>query len=309
MTSRAGGGPAAGRAFQKTLAGRAACRGVGVHSGAEVEMALSPAPADTGLRILRTDAAAGTGEIPADLAHVVDHRLSTSLGNRHGVTVATVEHLMAAFSGCAVDNAVVEVSGPEIPVMDGSAAPFVEMIRAAGIRVQDAPRRAIRVLEPVAVDDGAAAISLAPAESFGIEFTIDFAASAIGRQTLSIELVNGAFAEDIAAARTFGLVGDVGRRRAEGRGRGGSLDNAIVVDGPRVLNPDGLRFPDEFVRHKILDCIGDLYLAGAPIIGRVAAHRSGHAANHDLLRALFADPARWAWDDASPESDRIPARP
>jgi len=282
---------------QTALARPAECRGVGLHSGAQIQMTLRPAAADSGVRFVRTDVPAGTGEIRAGLSQVIDNRLSTMLGNRHGVSVSTIEHLMAAFAGCGVDNVSVELDGPEVPVMDGSAAPFVRLIERAEIAIQDAPRRAIKVLKPVAVGDGTSMITLAPAETFSIDFSIDFAAPAIGHQALSVELVNGTFAEHIAAARTFGFAEDVERLRAAGLARGGSLDNAIVIDGARILNRDGLRFEDEFVRHKILDCIGDLYLAEAPIIARVTARRSGHATNHDLLRALFADPQAWTYCD------------
>lgn len=283
---------------QTTLAGPAGCRGVGLHSGAAIEMTLRPAATGSGVHLLRTDVPAGTGEIKAELSQVVDDRLSTMLGNRHGVSVSTVEHLMAALAGCGVDNVVVEVDGPEIPVMDGSAAPFVRLIQKAGIVAQDAPRRAIKVLKPIMVGDGTSMIGLAPAEALSIEFSIDFEAPAIGHQALSVDMVNGTFTDCIAAARTFGFAEEVDRLRAAGLARGGSLDNAIVIDGARILNQGGLRFQDEFVRHKILDCLGDLYLAGAPIIARVTACRSGHAANHDLLRALFADPEAWIYCDA-----------
>ncbi len=296
----AAGGERGCGALQRTIARPVECRGVGIHTGVEARLVLRPAPAGAGLRILRTDVAPGRGEIPADIDHVVCGQLATTVANIHGTSVATVEHLMAAMYGCAVDNAVIEVDGPEIPAMDGSAGPFVKMIEEAGVRDQDAPRRAIRVLSPVVVGDGAVEISLAPADSLVIEFAIGFQAPAIGRQSLAVELVNGAFADDLASARTFGLREDIDRLRASGRGLGGSFENVVVVDGMRVLNPGGLRFADEFVRHKIVDCIGDLGLAGAPILGRVVARRSGHAANHSLLRALFARPDAWTYVDAAP---------
>ena len=285
------------RAIQATVERPVQCRGVGLHSGVAVAMSLRPAPPDSGIRVRRTDVAPETGEIPARLAHVVNARLSTVIGNRHGVTVATVEHLMAALAGMGVDNAVVALDGPEIPAMDGSATPFVELIERAGIRDQGTPRRAIRVRKPLSVDNGESSISMMPADAFSIEFQIEFDSPVIARQARRIEFANGAFVDDIAPARTFGFVDDVERLRRAGFARGASLDNAIAIDRERVINRDGLRFDDEFVRHKILDCVGDLYLAGAPILARVVAMRSGHAANHDLLRAMFADRDSWEWWD------------
>lgn len=263
-------------------------------------MSLHPAPPGHGIRARRVDAGSGTGEVPVDLAHVVNSRLSTVVGNRHGVTVATVEHLMAALAGMGIDNAVVTLDGPEIPAMDGSAAPFVELIQRAGIEEQDAPRRAIRLRRPVTVDRGEACISMMPADAFSIDFRIEFDSPAIDRQEMSIAFANGAFVDDIAPARTFGFVDDVDRLREAGFALGASVDNAIGIDRQRVVNRDGLRFDDEFVRHKILDCVGDLYLAGAPILARIVAVKSGHAANHDLLRAMFADEDSWAWCEIPP---------
>ena len=285
------------RSSQATVEHAVQCRGVGLHSGVDVALRLLPAAPESGIRVRRTDVAAGTGEIPVDLAHVVNARLSTVIGNRHGVTVATVEHLMAALAGMGVDNAVVALDGPEIPAMDGSAAPFVELIERAGICDQGAPRRAIRVRKPVSVENGDSSISMMPADALSIEFQIEFDSPVIARQAKRMEFANGAFVEDIAPARTFGFVDDVDRLRRAGFARGASLDNAIAIDRERVINRNGLRFDDEFVRHKILDCVGDLYLAGAPILARVVALRSGHAANHDLLRAMFADADSWAWCD------------
>ena len=297
------------RASQATIERAVHCGGIGLHSGVDVAMSLLPAPPGHGIRIRRTDVEAGTGEVPVNLAHVVNDRLSTVVGNRHGITVATVEHLMAALAGMGVDNATVVLDGPEIPAMDGSAAPFVELIEQAGIDEQTAPRRAIRLLKPVAVESGESFISMMPADAFAIDFRIEFDSPVIARQEMSIALVNGAFVDDIAPARTFGFVDDVDRLRQAGFALGASLDNAIAIDRKRVVNRNGLRFDDEFVRHKILDCVGDLYLAGAPILARVVAVRSGHAANHDLLRAMFADGDSWTWWDIPPESivDSAPA--
>ena len=291
------------RASQATVERAVHCRGIGLHSGADVAMSLCPAPPGHGIRVSRTDVARGTGEVPVDLVHVVDNRLSTVVGNRHGVRVATVEHLMAALAGMAIDNATVMLEGPEIPAMDGSAAPFVDLIERAGIEKQDAPRRAIRLRKPIAVDCGESSISMTPADAFSIQFRIEFDSPVIARQEMSIALANGAFVDDIAPARTFGFVDDVDRLREAGFALGASTDNAIAIDRERVVNRNGLRFDDEFVRHKILDCVGDLYLAGAPILARVDAVRSGHAANHDLLRAMFSDGDSWTWSDIPPEAE------
>ena len=291
------------RASQATVERTAHCRGIGLHSGADVAMSLCPAPPGHGIRVRRTDVASGTGEVPVDLPHVVHNRLSTVVGNRHGVTVATVEHLMAALAGMAIDNVTVMLDGPEIPAMDGSAAPFVELIERAGIEEQDAPRRAIRVRKPVTVVCGKTRISMTPADVFSINFRIEFDSPVIARQEMSIALANGAFVDDIAPARTFGFLDDVDRLREAGFALGASVDNAIAIDRERVVNRNGLRFDDEFVRHKILDCVGDLYLAGAPILARIVAVRSGHAANHDLLRAMFSDGDSWTWWDIPPEAE------
>ena len=297
------------RACQATVERAARCHGIGLHSGVDVAMSLLPAPPDHGIRVRRTDVAPETGEIPVDLAHVVNNHLSTVVGNRHGVSAATVEHLMAALAGMDIDNAVVTLDGPEIPAMDGSAAPFVELIAQAGIRDQDAPRRAIRLHKPVSVNNGGVSISMVPADGFSIDFQIEFDSPAIARQAKTVEFANGAFVDDIAPARTFGFIDDVDRLRRAGFARGASLDNAIAIDRERVVNRSGLRFEDEFVRHKILDCIGDLYLAGAPILAHVVAVRSGHAANHELLRAMFADGDSWTWWDIprEPETNGLAA--
>lgn len=283
------------RASQATVERAVHCSGIGLHSGIDVAMSLQPAPPGHGIRVRRTDVAPGTGEVPCDLAHVVNDRLSTVVGNSHGVTVATVEHLMAALAGMGIDNALAMLDGPEIPAMDGSAAPFVELIERAGIEEQDMPRRAIRLRKPVTVRRGEACISMTPADAFSIDFRIEFDSPVIARQEMSIAFANGAFVDDIAPARTFGFIDEVDRLREAGFALGASEDNAIGIDRQRVVNRDGLRFDDEFVRHKILDCVGDLYLAGAPILARIVAARSGHAANHDLLRAMFADEDSWAW--------------
>ena len=286
------GAQSSGNALQQTLKNSISCTGTGLHSGSKVTMTLCPAAPDTGIVFRRTDATASDIDILARWDNVVDTNLNTTLGNASGVTVGTVEHLMAALSGCAIDNAIVEIDGPEIPIMDGSAAPFVFLIECAGVIEQDRPRRAIEILKPVSVADGKRTAVLVPGAGFSVSVEIDFEAALVANQKLQVNLVNGTFRSEIARARTFGFDHEVAQLRAKGLARGGSLDNAVVVSGDRILNADGLRYDDEFVRHKVLDSIGDLYLAG-PIIGHFHGFRCGHALNNALLRSLFAQADAW----------------
>jgi UDP-3-O-[3-hydroxymyristoyl] N-acetylglucosamine deacetylase len=278
---------------QYTLKDAIDCTGIGLHSGARVSMTLRPAEPDRGIVFRRTDIAGSGVEIPARWDAVVDTRLNTTLGDGNGVTIGTVEHVMAALSGAGVDNAVIELNGPEVPIMDGSAAPFIFLIECAGVVEQNAPRRVIEILRPVSVGDRERSAMLSPGNSFSVSFEIDFKGTLIEQQQFFGDFSNGAFRRDIARARTFGFEEEVEALQAAGLARGGSLDNAIVVSGKRILNDDGLRFDDEFVRHKVLDSIGDLYLAGGQIIGHFHGFRSGHGLNHDLLRALFANEDAW----------------
>ena len=279
-----------GTAPQRTLRTAVGCPGVGLHSGQTVALTLRPAPPDAGIVFRRIDAGA---EIRAHWKNTIASSLSTVLSNGEGVRINTIEHLMAAFAGAAVDNAVVELDGPEIPIMDGSAAPFLHLIEQAGTVAQDEPRRAIKIMKPVTVVDGDAVASLLPDHGFSMSFEIDYENPLIRRQDLVLALDPDAFRTELAPARTFGLLDDVPRLHAAGLGRGGSLDNVVVVSGSRVLNRGGLRYADEFVRHKLLDAIGDLYLAGGPIIGHFRGVRSGHALTRQLLAALFADRDAW----------------
>jgi len=282
--------------LQQTLKTVIGCRGIGLHSGQRVAMSLAPAPPDTGIVFRRTDTGA---EISAVWENTVESARCTVLSNGEGTTVGTVEHLMAALAGAAVDNAIVELDGPEAPIMDGSAAPFVFLIECAGLVEQDAPRHAIKVLKPISVVDDGAMAALYPAGGFSMSFEIDFDNPVIRRQDISMIVDAGSFKSELSRARTFGLLADVDRLWAAGLARGGSLDNVIVVNGDRVLNSEGLRYEDEFVRHKLLDAFGDLYLAGAPLIGRFCGMRSGHAHNRRLLAALFADDDAWAYTTAT----------
>ncbi len=277
---------------QQTLKTVIGCRGVGLHSGQRVAMSLVPAVAGTGIVFRRTDTGA---EIRAVWGNAVNSMRCTMLSDGGGTMVGTVEHLMAALAGAAVDNAIVELDGPEVPIMDGSAAPFVFLIECAGIVEQDAPRHAIKVLKPVAIVEDGAMAALYPDDGFSMSFEIDFANTLIRRQGMSMTVDFGSFKSELSRARTFGLLDDVDRLRAAGLARGGSLDNVVVIAGDEVLNSGGLRYADEFVRHKLLDAVGDLYLAGAPLVGRFCGVRSGHAHTRRLLAALFADDDAWAF--------------
>jgi len=294
---------------QRTLRAPIGCTGVGIHSGRRVNLTLKPAPANSGIRFRRTDLDA---EVAARFDRVVDTRLCTVLApeGRPEARIGTVEHLMAALSAAGIDNALVELDGPEVPILDGSAAPFLFLISCAGVVAQDASRRGIRVLRPVSLADGHASVELRPADvqALEAEIEIDFPATAIGAQRAAASLAGDAFRRRIAQARTFAMAEEIARLRAAGLARGGSLANAVVVDGDKVLNPGGLRLPDEFAAHKLLDVVGDLALAGAPILGHFTGRRSGHALNNRLLRALFADPRAWCWTDgmAEPATPRLP---
>ncbi|HJO74732.1 MAG TPA: UDP-3-O-acyl-N-acetylglucosamine deacetylase [Rhodospirillales bacterium] len=279
---------------QRTLKTSINCSGVALHSGAKVSMTLHPAPIDAGITFKRTDIAGLGAVIPAKWDHVVDTRMCTTLGNDDGVTIGTVEHLMAALAGCGIDNAVVELNGEEVPIMDGSSQPFVFLIECAGVVEQDAAKKIIRVLKTVSVNDGEA--RLCPGSHLSLDFEIDFNNDLVSHQSLSIGVINGSFAKELARARTFGFLQDVEALRAAGLAKGGSLENAVVVSGSEVMNEGGLRYDDEFVRHKMLDALGDLYLAGAAIIGGFQGVCSGHTTNNMLLQALFADPEAWKMD-------------
>ncbi len=279
---------------QRTLKSAICCVGVGLHSGKRVNVTLKPAAVHSGIVFRRTDLGL---DIPAHFDQVSDTRLCTVLASpyRPEARIATVEHLMAALSACGVSNILIELDGPEVPVLDGSAAPWVFLLDCAGTVEQQAPARVIEVLRTVRVQDGEAFAELRPSASGSLEMSmsIAFDASAIGRQALSLAASGPAIRHELADARTFALAHEVAGLQAAGLAQGGSLDNAVVVDGARVLNPGGLRMSDEFVRHKMLDAVGDLAMAGAMLQGRFIGHRSGHTLNNRVLRALFADPTSW----------------
>lgn len=290
--------------MQHTLEKPVTLTGTGLHSGAAVTMTLRPAKAGSGIAFIRTDVADRDNRIPALWDRVVDTRLCTVIGNDAGVTVGTIEHLMAALRGCGVDNLLIELDGPEVPVMDGSAAPFVELVDGAGLRRQDAPRRAIRVLKPVSVTRDGKTVTLTPSDHAVFSGEIAFAHPSIGRQARAVTLLNGNFRHDLAAARTFGFMHEVEAMRRAGLALGGSLENAIVLGETDILNDDGLRFEDEFIRHKLLDAVGDLYLAGGPILGAYEGSKGGHALNNALLRELFADDSAWTPVDQYDPADQ-----
>ncbi|ODT61510.1 MULTISPECIES: UDP-3-O-acyl-N-acetylglucosamine deacetylase [Paracoccus] len=292
--------------MQATLNDTVTFQGVGLHSGASARLDIHPAPAGHGIVFRRTDLSPHV-DIPAMWDHVTPSRLCTLLDNGQGVTLSTVEHVMAALAGTGIHNALVTIDGPEIPILDGSSAPFVAGILETGIARQAAPLRAIRVLRPVEVREGDAFARLSPADHLEIDFEIDFADAAIGHQEKRLDMANGAFVRELADSRTFCRAADVDAMRRNGLALGGTYLNAVVVDGGRVLSPGGLRHTDEAVRHKMLDATGDLALAGAPLLARYTGHRAGHAMTNRLLRALFADPDAWTWELCSPELEgRLP---
>ncbi|MBL8773883.1 MAG: UDP-3-O-acyl-N-acetylglucosamine deacetylase [Phenylobacterium sp.] len=280
-------------AFQHTVRSPALFAGIGVHTGEYTRVSVRPAPADSGVVFVRTDVRDRDNAIPVTGDAVCKTQLGTVIGNAAGVTVSTIEHLMAALAMLGVDNAVVEVDGPEMPIMDGSAAPFVRVLDRAGLRTQEAPRRYIEILDTIEVTEGDKRASLSPADGFEVAFTIVFDSAAIGRQSVDLPMDEAAFRAELADCRTFGFLSDVEALRAMGLARGGSLENCVVLDGDVILNPEGLRRPDEFVRHKALDAIGDLYVLGGPVLGRFEGVCAGHGLNNALVRALLARPDAW----------------
>ena len=285
---------------QHTIRAAIGCVGTGLHSGKRVNLTVHPAEPHHGIVFRRTDLGRS---IPARFDHVSDTRLCTVLADpaMGSMRIGTVEHIMAALSGLGIDNALIELDGPEVPILDGSAEEFVFLLDCAGIVEQTAPRSVIEIRRPVRVSDGAAFAELRPAATSGrvhvptldMDLSIDFAAAAIGQQACSLRLTPASFRNRVARARTFALAQEVEQLQAAGLAQGGSLDNAVVVDGALVLNPGGLRMDNEFACHKLLDAVGDLALCGAALHGRFIGHRSGHALNNRLLRALFADATAW----------------
>ena len=288
--------------MQNTLKSAAVFTGLGLHSGQPVRMVVRPASADYGIWFRRTDLASGDAMIPARWDAVVPSKLCTLVANPSGASVSTIEHVMAALFGCAIHNALIEIDGPEVPILDGSSVPFVEGFLARGIQEQSSPVRAIRILKPIEVRDGEAVARLEPSDMLEIDFRIDFAEAAIGVQEKRLNMANGAFVRELCDSRTFCLQADVDAMRAKGLALGGNLENAVVFEGDRVLSPGGLRHADEPVRHKMLDALGDLALAGAPILGRYTGVRAGHAMTNRLLRALFANRDAFCYVDCETQT-------
>ncbi len=288
--------------MQNTVKSPATFTGFGLHGGQPVRMVVRPAPADHGVWFRRTDVADRDPRILARWDMVKPSRLCTVIENADGVSVSTIEHIMAALAGFAIHNALIEIDGPEVPILDGSSVPFIEGFLAAGLEEQHLPVRAVRILRPVEVRDGGAVARLEPAEMLEIDFRIDFADEAIGVQARRLNMANGAFVRELSDSRTFCRQADVDAMRERGLALGGTLENAVVFDGDQVLSPGGLRHADEPVRHKMLDAVGDLALAGGPILGRYVGERAGHALTNRLLRALFADPSAYMLVDCGPRT-------
>ena len=273
---------------QQTIAESVSINGIGLHSGIQVSMQLYPAETDYGIKFIRKDLSENN-IIDALWSNVSNTKLSTTISNQNGVSVSTIEHLMSALSGLHIDNIKIEIDGPEVPIMDGSSIKFVDLIDSASVKNLNKKRKIIKVKKNIKIEYENSSVELKPNNQFSIDFEIDFPSKLVSKQSCQLQLVNGNYKTDIASARTFGFEKDVDMLRTNGLALGGSLDNAVVVGETKILNSDGLRFKDEFVRHKILDSIGDLYLAGAPIQGYFLGNKSGHHLNNLLLRSLFAD--------------------
>ena len=277
--------------FQCTIANTVSCRGIALHSGARAFIKIMPAPPDSGITFYRTDMP-GSGPVAAIAGNVFDSSLATTISNGNA-RISTIEHLMAALHGLGIDNALIELNGLELPVLDGSADSYVHLIDAAGIVEQHKPRRFINILRPVEVADGDRYAALLPSERFEMSVEIDFTSDVIGQQRFESTISSQVFINELSRARTFGFMDEVNALKRAGLARGGSLDNAIVIGSFDVLNREGLRYPDEFVRHKALDALGDLYLIGHPIIGRFESYKSGHFMNWKLVSEVLSDPRNY----------------
>jgi len=284
---------------QHTIKHVVSCFGIGLHSGKPTSISLYPADPNTGITFVRTDIKKSENRIHAHYASVASTNCGTTVRNTAGLEIATVEHLMAAFWGCKIDNAIVEVDGSEIPSMDGSAEPFVFMIECAGIHAQEANRRYLEVLKEILVEDGETRVKISPKDHFHVDMKIKFDSNLINMQEYSFSEKNKSFKHEISRARTFGFKREEEMLKSVGLAKGASLDNVIVINDEKILNGDGLRYKDEFVRHKLLDLIGDLYLTGVPIRGAVSAFKSGHTMNNKAIHALLADKSAHRFIEAS----------
>ncbi len=289
---------------QRTLKHPIRCSGIGLHSGHKVELALRPAPANTGIVFHRLVNGACT-KIPARAKYVTDTRMCTTLG-KDGEHIATVEHLLSAMAGLGIDNAIVEVAGPEVPIMDGSSAPFVFLIQCAGIREQSAPKKVMRILKKKSMEEGNKYCCIYPAARFRVSYLLDYDHPLLCNRKASVDFSSQAYTREVARARTFGFLHAIEELQKAGLALGGSLENAIVLDAFRVVNEGGLRYEDECVRHKILDTVGDLALAGYPVIGAFEGERTGHEMNHRLVNALLADPSAWRIEELKAEKAVLP---
>lgn len=290
--------------YQHTIQNEINCNGVGLHSGKDITLKFSPAKTDTGIVFVRIDLEEGNNTIKATWDNVVDTRMCTVISNGKGAIVGTIEHLMSAIIGCGIDNMIIEINGPEVPIMDGSSDPFLFLFDCAGLVEQDKPRKAIKVLKYVQVKENEKVVSITPSEHTSFSFSIDFDADVIGKQDREVKLDKSVFKNEISKARTFGFLKDYEMLKEMGLALGGSLENAVVVDKEgKLMNEDGLRYKDEFVRHKILDAIGDLFLAGAPIIGSFKGIKSGHDLNNKILHAIFSDKKAWKMVDMTAQDE------
>ncbi len=276
---------------QRTLAKAVSCSGIGVHSGKNVNLTLKPAPVNYGIKFIRTDLP-DNPSIPACFSMVVDTSLATVIGH-NGFIVSTIEHLMAAFAGLSIDNVSVELDSYEMPIMDGSAEPFTRLLKEAGIEELNASRYYFVVKEPIELKQNGKSVGVYPAQDLKITCTIEYDHPLINKQTFSTNITERVFEKEICGARTFGFLHEIEYLRQYGFAKGGSLDNVVVIDNGSILNQDGLRFPDEFVRHKLLDCIGDFSLLGLPILGHIVLNKSGHAFNHAFIEKFFSDKESW----------------
>ena len=279
---------------QQTISNSISVKGIGLHTGNLVELTLEPAAVDNGIKFIRVDKK-NDNVIEAIWSNVSETVLSTTISNSYGVKISTIEHLMSALSGLHIDNLNIYINANEVPIMDGSSKPFVEMIEEIGIKQQSKKRKLLNVKKSIEVSENNTSVKIVPNNQFSIDFEIDFPSKIVSKQSCQLQLINGNYKTDIAAARTFGFEKDVNYLRSNGLALGGSLDNAVVVGENEILNKDGLRYTDEFVRHKILDSIGDLYLAGSPIIGYFYGNKSGHYLNNQLLRKLFSDKSNYEY--------------
>ncbi|ACA88778.1 MULTISPECIES: UDP-3-O-acyl-N-acetylglucosamine deacetylase [Shewanella] len=291
--------------FQRTVKEMVKTTGVGLHSGNKVTLSIKPAPVNYGIVLVRTDLEPAVS-IPAKADQVRETTMCTALVNDDGVRISTIEHLFAALAGLGIDNALIEVDAPEIPIMDGSASPWVFLLQSVGIQEQSAAKKYLRIKDTIRVEDGDKWAELKPFNGFRVDFAIDFNHPEIARsqQHMVMDFSTSAFVRDISRARTFGFMRDIEYLRANNLALGGSMENAVVLDEYKVLNPDGLRYEDEFVKHKILDAFGDLYVAGHAIVGEFCAFKTGHALNNQLVRALLAQ--QDAWELVSFEKDEAP---